>query len=160
MKPSTYVKTGVVSSVIYVTVAFSLIGMCGVAQFAKAEAPEAPNTVYKVALLNLPSGDFVKKKKSIKGSWSVVQENGQTIIRFAGNFKTKNGPDLKIFLSPKTIKAVNGKTATAGSVNLGVLKSTSGTQDYIVPSGVNLADFNSVLVHCEAYSILWGGGAL
>jgi len=117
-------------------------------------------TVYQVAQVNLPSGNFVKKKKSIKGGWSVVQENGQTIIRFAGDFKTKNGPDLKIFLSPQTIQAVNGKTATAGSVNLGKLKSTNGTQDYLVPAGVNLANFNSVLVHCEAYSILWGGGAL
>lgn len=160
MKPSTYVKTGVISTVVYVSFAFALIGICGVAQFANAQTPEAPAEAYKTAQASLPSGDFVKKKKSISGSWAVVQENGQTIIRFANNFKTKNGPDLKIFLSPKSIQAVNDKSATAGSVNLGVLKSTKGTQDYVVPAGVILAEFNSVLVHCEAYSILWGGGAL
>lgn len=156
MKTAAYIKTGAISTAAYVTFAFGLIGACGVAQ---AQTP-APTATYQVAQVNLPSGTFIKKRKSIKGNWSVVQENGQTVIRFAGDFKTKNGPDLKIFLSPQTIQAVNGKTATAGSVNLGVLKSTSGTQDYLVPAGVNLADFNSVLVHCEAYSILWGGGAL
>jgi len=157
MKPTTYIKTGVLNTAVYATFAFSLIGACGVAQ---AQTPQAPAAIHQVAQTNLPSGDFVKKKKSIKGSWSIVQENGQTIIRFADDFKTKNGPDLKIFLSPQTIQSVNGKTATTGSINLGVLKSTKGTQDYLVPAGVNLSDFNSVLIHCEAYSILWGGGAL
>ena len=160
MKSTTYVKTGVISAVLYVTFAFVLIGICGVAQFASAQTPESPAKTYQVAQINLPSGHFVKKKKSIKGNWAVVQENGQTLIRFSNDFKTKNGPDLKIFLSPQSIQAVNGKSATAGSVNLGVLKSTKGTQDYLVPAGVNLSNFKSVLVHCEAYSILWGGGAL
>jgi len=154
MKTAGYMKNGALRTVILATLAFSAFGV------AQAQTSAAPASVTQVAEVNLPSGDFIKKRKSIKGSWSVVHENGQTIIRFADNFKTKNGPDLKIFLSPQTIQAVNGKSATAGSVNLGVLKSTNGTQDYVLPAGVNLADFNSVLVHCEAYSILWGGGAL
>jgi len=147
MKTAAYIKTGALSTATYAIFAFGLIGACGVAQ---AQTPTSPTAVYQVAQVNLPSGEFVKKKKSIKGNWSVVQENGQTIIRFANDFKTKNGPDLKIFLSPQTIQAVNGKTATAGSINLGVLKSTKGTQDYIVPAGVDISNFNSVLVHCEA----------
>jgi len=106
------------------------------------------------------SGDFVKKQKSIKGSWEVVQRGDQTVIVFGEDFKAKNGPDLKVFLSPTTVSAVNGKTATDGSVLLGELTSTKGTQEYLVPAGVNLSDFESVLVHCEAYSVLWGGGDL
>lgn len=106
------------------------------------------------------SGSFVKKKYKIKGDWQVVEENGQTIIRFSDDFKTKNGPDLKVFLSPQTIGAVNGKTAVDGAVLVGVLKSNKGGQDYVVPEGVDLASFKTVLVHCEAYSVLWGGGEL
>ena len=89
-----------------------------------------------------------------------MKENGQTIVRFSDDFKTKNGPDLKIFLSPQSIEQVNGETAIDGAVLLGELKSKKGSQDYVVLAGVNLADFSSVLIHCEAYSILWGGGAL
>ena len=120
----------------------------------------APTTAITASAQALPSGDFVKKKKSIKGDWTVVQENGQTIIRFSDDFKTKNGPDLKIFLSPQSIDSVNGKTAVNDAVLLGVLKSTKGRQDYVVPNGVSLSNFSSVLIHCEAYSVLWGGGAL
>ena len=103
---------------------------------------------------------FVKKKKKIKGAWSVVQENGKTLIRFSDDFKTKNGPDLKVFLSPQSIADVTGETALEGAVLLGLLKSTKGAQDYVLPEGVSLSDFSSVLIHCEAYTILWGGGQL
>jgi len=157
MKATKQIKTGTLRTAAYAILAFSLIGAGGLAQ---AQTSVAPAAVHQTAEINLPSGDFVKKKKSISGNWSVVQENGQTIIRFADDFKTKKGPDLKIFLSPQTLQDVNGKTATSGAINLGVLKSTKGTQDYLVPAGVDLSNFNSVLVHCEAYSILWGGGAL
>lgn len=103
---------------------------------------------------------FVSKQYDVKGGWQLIEENGQTLIRFDQSFKTKGGPDLKIFLSPSSITDVTGKTATDGSLLLGALESTSGTQDYIIPEGVSLADFASILVHCEQYSVLWGGGDL
>ena len=103
---------------------------------------------------------FFKKKYNIKGSWSLVQRDGKTFVKFSDDFKTKNGPDLKIFLSPKSAEAVNGKNAVEGSINLGELKSKKGAQEYEVPAGTDLSQFSTVLIHCEAYSILWGGGAL
>lgn len=106
------------------------------------------------------SQDFIQKSYNIKGNWSVIQEGGKTIIRFSDDFKTKKGPDLKVFLSPQTVADVTGRTALEGAVTLGVLKANKGTQDYIVPAGVSLIDFSSVLIHCEAYSVLWGGGRL
>ena len=90
----------------------------------------------------------------------MVQEDGKTIIRFSDDFKTKNGPDLKVFLSPQSVGDVTGQTALQGAVTLGRLKSNTGTQDYVVPKGVSLANFSSVLIHCEAFSVLWGGGRL
>ena len=103
---------------------------------------------------------FTKKRYKIKGQWRVVQEGGKTIIRFSDDFKTKNGPDLKVFLSPQSVDAVTGQTALDGAVKLGVLKSRKGGQDYVVPDDVSLANFSSVLIHCEAFSVLWGGGSL
>lgn len=103
---------------------------------------------------------FITKEYRIEGGWSLVEEAGRTIIRFDEGFETEGGPDLKVFLSPTTIDAVDGKTATEGSLLLGELQSTKGTQDYLVPDGVSLEDFESVLVHCEEFSVLWGGGDL
>lgn len=119
----------------------------------------AQSTAVSVAS-ELPSGTFIKKKKKLKGAWEVVQRGDKTFIVFADDFRAANGPDLKIFLSPQTVADVTGKTAVNGAINIGELKATKGTQEYEVPAGVNLADFNSVLVHCEAYSVLWGGGDL
>lgn len=108
----------------------------------------------------LPSGTFVKKKKKLKGAWEIVERGDKTFIVFADDFRAANGPDLKIFLSPQTVSDVTGKTAVNGAINIGELKATKGTQEYEIPAGVNLSDYNSVLVHCEAYSVLWGGGDL
>ena len=106
------------------------------------------------------SGTFAKKKYKVNGSWTVIQRDGQTFIKLSDDFKTKKGPDLKVFLSPQTVDDVSGKTALNNAVNIGKLKSNKGGQEYLVPAGINLADFNSVLIHCEAYSVLWGAGDL
>ncbi len=113
-----------------------------------------------VAVAQTTGKTFVKKKKKIKGEWNIVKSDGKTFIHFNDAFKTKNGPDLKVFLSPQTITDVTGKTAIDGAVLLGILRSHKGAQKYEVPADVNLSDFKSVLVHCEAYSILWGGSDL
>ncbi|MFC7291888.1 DM13 domain-containing protein [Hirschia litorea] len=103
---------------------------------------------------------FVKKDKKIKGGWSIIQRDGDSYIRFNDDFKTSNGPDLKVFLSPQTIEEVTGKTAIEGAINLGELISNKGSQEYKLPADLNASDFKSVLIHCEQYSKLWGGGAL
>ena len=108
----------------------------------------------------LPSGDFVRKSKRLQGSYEVIQRDGQTFIRFSDDFRAARGPDLKIFLSPKDVKTVTGKTAVDGSILLGELISTRGAQEYLVPEGVDLNEFGSVLVHCEEFAVLWGGSDL
>lgn len=103
------------------------------------------------------SHDFIKKSKSIKGSFNVVERGDKTFVVFSNDFKAKRGPDLKVFLSPTQISSASGKNALNGSINLGALKTNKGTQEYEIPAGVDLASFESILVHCEAYSVLWGG---
>ena len=59
---------------------------------------------------SLPSGKFIKKKKKkLKGSWEVVQRDGNTYIKFADDFRASKGPDLKVFLSPLDVATVTGK---------------------------------------------------
>ena len=106
------------------------------------------------------TGNFEKRAFNIKGDWEIVKENGQTIFRLSEDFKTKNGPDLKLFLSPKTVGNATGSTATQDAVRLGVLKSNKGGQDYIIPSNIDLSQYGSILIHCEAFSKLWGGANL
>ncbi|MEC7290026.1 MAG: DM13 domain-containing protein [Pseudomonadota bacterium] len=120
---------------------------------------QAQSTIAQQAAYST-SGEFVRKSKKLKGSWSVVERDGKSFIVFADDFRAANGPDLKIFLSPKSVADATGKNAVDGSLNIGELKKTKGTQEYEVPAGVDLSQYGSVLVHCEAYSVLWGGGDL
>lgn len=137
------------------------LAFAGAASISLAGNTAPANTEIITASAPANTGQsFTKKKYNIKGDWRVVQENGKTIIRFSDDFKTKKGPDLKVFLSPQSVGDVTGKTALDGAVTLGALKSNKGTQDYVIPNGVSLANFSSVLIHCEAYSVLWGGGSL
>lgn len=159
MNKKRYIKTGLASVAIYATVAISSISSISMAHAAETVA--APAVAAQSAQAPaVTSGDFVQRSKTLRGSWKVLEVNGQTVIRFDDNFKAKRGPDLKIFLSPQGLDDVTGRTATNGAVLLGELKNTNGTQDYVLPAGVNLNAFNSILVHCEAFSVLWGGGAL
>ena len=157
MKNTHYVKTGLLSFALYTLSAVSIVASQTGMAHAETAAPAAVHAVAQTAQVKA-QGDFIRKAKKLKGSYSIVEENGQTIIRFADNFKTVNGPDLKVFLSPQTVEGAKGSTATQDAVLLGFIKSETGTQDYIVPAGVSLANFNSVLIHCEAFSVLWGGG--
>jgi len=108
----------------------------------------------------IDGGTWTKKKYAIKGGWEIIKEGGQTIIRFDDSFKTKSGPDLKVFLSKKSIAEVNGKNATQDAVMISVLSANKGTQDYVLPAEIKLEDWTTLLIHCEAYSVLWGGAAI
>lgn len=108
----------------------------------------------------LTQGGWVDKKYSINGGWEIVTKNNQTIIRLDSAFSTKGGPDLKLFLSKQSMSQVTGRTATQDAVFLSALKSNSGAQEYVVPASVNINDYQSLLIHCEAFSVLWGGGQL
>jgi len=114
-------------------------------------------TVPSVEADVVDSGAWTKKQYKIKGDWELDVSGEQTIIRFNNKFKTKNGPDLKVFLSKKEVKDVTGRNATEDAVMVAVLKSNKGAQEYVLPANIDINDYESLLIHCEAYSVLWGG---
>jgi len=106
------------------------------------------------------SGSWVNKDYKVHGEWSIEQRGDQRVIKFNDKFKTKKGPDLKVFLSPQTIDDVTGATATDGALLVSALTNNKGEQEYVLPEGVEITDYKSLLIHCEAFSVLWGGGEL
>ena len=91
----------------------------------------------------------------------VVQVIGPVVdVEFDEAFKTKKAPDLKVVLSPKSVDQVTNRNALDGAVVVTELKSYSGAQRFKLPDGINLEDFESVLIHCEKYTFVWSGGSL
>ncbi len=107
--------------------------------------------------MTVNEGTWVNKQYKIKGAWEIESRQGQTVIKFKDGFKTKGGPDLKIFLSKQDISDVTGKNATTNGIFISKLKNKKGDQEYVLPADIDINEYTSVLIHCEAFSVLWGG---
>ena len=101
-----------------------------------------------------------KKTFKVSGTWTIYQDGGSTYVKLSSDFRTRNAPDLKIFLSPLAAADTNGGNATDGSVLVAPLTSNAGEQVYEISAGVDLAAFQSILIHCEQYSKLWSAADL
>ena len=73
---------------------------------------------------------------------------GTYVLRFE-EFSVRNGPDLFVYLSPDP----NGYTGEA--LELGELKGTDGAFNYDVPAGTDVSRFNSAVVWCKAFAVLF-----
>ena len=105
------------------------------------------------------SGTWTKKANTVNGNWSIASKGGKKQLSLKG-FKTATAPDLKIFLSPHSVAGVTSKNALQGAILVAKLKSSKGDQTYSLPSGIDLSKYQSVIIHCEKYSKLWGAGKL
>ncbi len=100
---------------------------------------------------------FVQKRYKIEGTAKIENVDGETHLVLSEDFKTKNGPDLKVYLTKKPIESLTGQDVKNDATKIGVLKSNKGAQSYILPADLDLADYESVVIHCEAFTVLWGG---
>ena len=101
------------------------------------------------------SGTWTKKSQKISGTWTI--EDGK--ISFS-DFSTRNAPDLIILLSPLTVDELNNKNADQGAVFIAKLNSNKGDQVYTLPSDLDLSAFESIIIHCQQYTKLWGAAPL
>lgn len=105
-------------------------------------------------------GDWIKKSYRIAGEWEIVSRDNTRFIVFNEDFKTKKGPDLKIYLSRMPISDIEDGDVEPSSIKISALKSHKGHQEYALPADINLDEYRSMLIHCEAYTHLWGGASL
>lgn len=99
---------------------------------------------------------------TFEGSWKIVKEGDQFIVQLGDDFEAKEAPDLKIFLSKAELGEISGDNATSKGSPVLIAKLTSykGKASYTISSGINVKDFKTIIIHCEAYEKLWGGAAL
>lgn len=105
--------------------------------------------------------NWVKKTYKIEGNWTIETNGNQSSIVFGEDFRTSRGPDVKVYLSPKKIEDIGKRESVdKKGLYLGVMRRFSGAQSFTIPINVNLEDYNSVVLHCQAYSVVWGGANL
>ena len=65
------------------------------------------------------------------------------------DFSTDNGPDVRVYLSRGTDDAGRGESF----VDLGAMKGNRGDQQYTIPSGIDLASIDAVVLWCRAFDV-------
>lgn len=83
-----------------------------------------------------------------EGLAKILPLSDNSIVLRLENLKVTNGPDLYVYLSTDK--------GASDFVNLGKLKANNGNQNYNIPSDTNLLKYNTVLIWCKAFSVLFG----
>jgi Electron transfer DM13 len=123
-------------------------------QFVRSSEKQSSQTGNDTGSMLL-TGSFVGVGDGIhdaRGDAKVIPvESAGTVLRLEDLIVT-NGPDLYVYLA----------TNRSGSdfVNLGGLKANIGNQNYAIPTGTDMTKYDTVLIWCRAFSVLFGRAEL
>ena len=103
----------------------------------------------------IASGTFIHANPSDpihygKGKVSVYERT----VFLEPDFEVGPGPAYHVYLVPKPTIRRTADLGDAMFVDLGRLRAFKGSQRYEIPSGVNLAQFPSVIIWCERFGVL------
>lgn len=111
----------------------------------------------------LAAGRFVSQEHETTGTATILRlADGQRILRLTG-FETSNGPDLQVWLTDQPVQADNEGWFLFDDgryTSLGGLKGNIGDQNYPIPADVDLADYRSVSIWCDRFSVSFGAAEL
>lgn len=127
------------------------------AEQAAAPAPEAP-----AEPVALSSGSFtvVDDLHQASGTATIYQlPDGQRVLRFE-NFESTNGPDLFVGLSSHPMPRTSEEVHEGTYVELAGLKGNKGNQNYAIPAELDLRQFQSVVIYCRAFSVVFSTAEL
>jgi hypothetical protein len=103
----------------------------------------------------LAGGTFIHANKSDPVHWgkgSVTVRDGSVFLE--ADFEVGPGPKYHVYLVPKIGIRTSGDLRDQAFVDLGRLRSFSGSQRYSIPDGLDLTKFQSVVIWCEQFSVL------
>ena len=80
--------------------------------------------------------------------------SGASVLRFT-EFSGTNGPDLKVWLVKAASVQSSDNVKASEWLSLGPLKGNKGDQNYVIPEGVDIADYPSVVIWCKQFGVLF-----
>ncbi len=92
------------------------------------------------------------------GSATIYQlPAGDRVLRFE-DFRSKNGPDLHVYLSTEAPKSTFAGLGEA-EIHLGALKGNVGNQNYEIPADIDLSRYRSVVIYCVPFKVVFSTAA-
>lgn len=163
-----FVASGVVRAAVPAVVALAVLGLIvlpyfrdetvvetlpssaadlGVAAPAVEPPPSVPTTVAP-GPVRVSTGDLRGIDHRASGRAVVYRlADGTAFVRLE-DIDVQNGPDYVLYLVPGADRRSPGS-----GVNLGELKGNQGTQNYVVPAGIDLDAPHTVLIWCRAFAV-------
>jgi hypothetical protein len=117
-------------------------------QAMPADMPDEPQVV--------ASGSFIDIDPihGAVGTATIYQlPDGSHVLRFE-DFRSKNGPDLHVYLSTEAPKSTFAGLG-ADEVHLGSLKGNVGNQNYEIPADVDVSQYQSVVIYCRPFHVVF-----
>lgn len=94
------------------------------------------------------------------GTGGIYRDGAMTVLRLDDNFETGPGPAYWVYLNTTPVGEELDFTADAARVKVAPLKSFTGGQNYMLPADVNIGDFQTVTIWCEAFGAYIGSAPL
>jgi hypothetical protein len=113
---------------------------------------EMPGMLQPAEPGSLAEGQFVGLEHESKGRALVIETDGTRFLRFE-DFETSNGPDLVVYLSTKDADPNDWHGYDADFVDLGTLKGNVGSQNYEIPSDVDVEKYSTAVVWCRRFEV-------
>ena len=168
-------------SFIYFGVVFALIGLTACSSRGNAPVDESPPTMAPAeinvqATQSIPTamvepttmveestpeadmqvlaqGEFYDVVHVGSGQAVVYQlADGSRVLQLQG-FRVEDGPDLHVYLVPIDPVSSESGSEIPGSVDLGALKSDTGSQEYEIPADLDLSQFKSLVIWCQPFRV-------
>lgn len=122
-------------------------------------APAASAPVPAAAPRVLASGLLGDRSHHASGAVrALALPDGTRVLRLEG-LDVENGPDLFVLLAEADAAAAE-EAYESRTVSLGRLKGNKGDQTYVIPAGVDLARYRSVVIWCRRFAVAFGTAAI
>lgn len=80
--------------------------------------------------------------------------NDERALRFE-QFEVRNGPDLRVLLAVHPDPMGRGDVQDDGFVEIAELKGNIGNQNYDIPPDIDLSMYNSVVIYCWPFQVVF-----
>ena len=118
--------------------------------------PPAAETLAELERTQLvATGTFIHANPSDPVHWGKGRVSvTERAVFLESDFEVGPGPAFHVYLVPKAAIRTAADLTGAKHVDLGGLRAFKGSQRYAIPAGVDLKDYPSVIIWCEAFSVL------
>src|SRR4029079_15678153 len=120
-----------------------------------APLQDTPMTPPQVAPTPAATGTFIHANPSDPVHWGRGKVSVyERAVFLEPDFEVGPGPAFHVYLVPKAGIRKNSDLGDAMFVDLGGLRAFKGSQRYAIPAGVDLKNYQSVIIWCQQFSVL------